>query len=521
MRLTFLQNNAFRVGILGICAVAAVTSCAGTAGQGSSGPAGAPVETATVRFAVTNPPTQLDPIATTNEVNDLPYFTALYDGLTGVDSKGELVNLLAESYDESDDRLTWTFTLRNGATFHDGSPIDGEAVVANLNRALVAAPQSGVLRPKLESVESITSTSPTEISVKLKEPDPGLPVALASPALGMVSPASFGAAATAPIGSGPYKFESRAANKVVYAKYDEYWNPDTAKAARIEISGIPDGTARINGLRSGQIDATIAQLNLSAEIDALQSNPGFQVLENPTTSVATLYLNTSHTPLDNPLVRKALNYAVDRKAISDSLLGGKCTPTDQPFPNGPGYVEELNDEYNYDPAKARELLAEAGVQNLQIDGIFLAAGLSQTLAPAIQAQFAEAGIDLQLTSQTPAEVRPAFRAGGPDLMIHQINAEADTSSALANNFVGPDNPGGASQQIKDLADAAIQTPVDSPEREQALEAFTRAAVAEPVHVHICSIPNFYVGASAVTGLDQMPWSSTTLTPDVRSLGKAS
>ncbi|MFI7166249.1 ABC transporter substrate-binding protein [Rhodococcus erythropolis] len=516
-----MRHKAFRASALGVCVAAAITSCAGTTGQGGSGPTGTPDASATIRFAVTSPPTQLDPIATTNEVNDLPYFTALYDGLTGVDSEGVLVNLLAESYDESDDRLTWTFTLRDGASFHDSSPIDSEAVVANLERALAAAPQSGVLRPKLASVESVTSTSPNELSIKLKQPDPGLPVALASPALGMVSPASFGAAATTPVGSGPYKFESRAADKVVYARYDNYWDPDTAKAAKVEISGIPDGTARINGLRSGQIDATIAQLNLSAEIDALQSDPSFQVIENPTTSVATLYLNTSHAPLDNPLVRQALNYAVDREAISDSLLGGKCTPTDQPFPKGPGYVEELDDRYNHDPAKARELLAAAGVQNLEVDGIFLAAGLSQTLAPAIQAQFADAGIDLKLTSTTPAEVRPAFRAGGPDLMVHQINAEADPASTLANNFVGPDNPGGASQQIQDLADAAIQTPVDSSEREDALEAFTRAVVAEPIHVHICAIPNFYVGTSTVTGMDKMPWSSTTLTPDVRSLGKSS
>ncbi|GHF36062.1 peptide/nickel transport system substrate-binding protein [Amycolatopsis bartoniae] len=495
---------------------ASLTACAG-AGRPATTAGGEVNRAATVRFSIANPPVQFDPIASRNEIGDVTYFGALYDGLTGVDQNGGLVPRLAERWAESPDKLSWAFTLRPGARFHDGAPIDSAAVVANLERALAARSANGLLKAKLGPVTGVQATGPATVTFTVSAPYPSLPAALASPVLGMASPAAFATLATAPVGSGPYKFVSQSANRAVYERFDGYWDPGAAKAARLELLSIPDGPARMNALRSGQIDGANAQINLYADTKGFQSDPAYQVLTKPTQSVFTLYLNTTHAPLDNPDVRRALNYAVDRNALS-ALVGGLCQPAVQPFPTGPGHIDGAEQQYPYDPEKAKQLLAAAGATGLTLDGIFLAAGLSQTLAPAIQAQLAKAGINLRINGVNQNDARGIFRSGKPDLMVHQINGELDPALTLENNFLGLDSPGGASPEITARARQAIAAPIGSPERTAALEQFSRAVIAEPVHVHVCSIPNLFAGTAKLVGLDQMPWSSITLNPDIRTLG---
>ncbi|WP_194240245.1 ABC transporter substrate-binding protein [Amycolatopsis sp. YIM 10] len=494
----------------------ALTACAG-AGQSATSTGGEVNSAATVRFAIANPPVQFDPIASRNEIGDVTYFGALYDGLTGVNGKGEVVPRLAEHWEESTDKLSWTFVLRPGATFHNGAPIDGAAAVANLERALAARTTSGLIKTKLGPVTGVKATGPSTVEIAVSAPYPSLPAALASPVLGLASPAAFATLATAPVGSGPYKFVSNSANRAIYERFEGYWDRESAKAARLELLSIPDGPARMNALRSGQIDGANAQINLYADIRDFQSNPSFQVQTKPTQSVFTLYLNTTHEPLDNPDVRRALNFAVDRNALSASV-SGLCQPAVQPFPTGPGHIDGAEEQYPYDPEKAKQLLASAGASGLIIDGIFLAAGLSQTLAPAIQAQMAKAGINLRINGVNQNDARGIFRSGKPDLMVHQINGELDPALTLENNFLGLDSPGGAPTEITARARQAIAAPIGSPERTAALEQFSRAVIAEPVHVHVCSIPNLFSGTSKLVGLDQMPWSSITLNPDIRTLG---
>ncbi|MFI7166284.1 ABC transporter substrate-binding protein [Rhodococcus erythropolis] len=512
--------SALRRPVLSTVIVSVVLATAGCAGSAidaadSSAPAS---PTATVRFALANPPTQFDPIASKNEAADITYFNAMYDGVTGADSEGRVVGRLADAYEQTPDGLTWQFHIRDGATFHDGSTIDAQAVTTNLQRALDAVSTSGIIAQKLGSVASIAADGDNVI-LTMKTPDPGIPASLASPVLGIISPASFTTAANAPVGSGPYKFTSRGADKVVYSKFAEYWNPSTAKAAGLELSSISDSVARLNALRSGQIDATFATSDQPADIDAMQSDSAFVVEELQTQSVATLFVNTSHPPLDNVAVRQALNYAIDRDSIAEDLFGGKCKATEQPFPTGAGYVDSVSTNYSFDPLKAKQMLADAGVQSLELNAIFRAGGgTSQALAPAIQAQFAEVGVTLNTTSVTAAEARPQFRAGGPDLMIHQINAELDPAASLRNNYLGLDNPGGSSPAVTAAAEAMLPTALESAERTEALQDFTKALAAEPVHIQICNLPNYFIGSSSIVGLDEMPFGSILLNPDVRTLG---
>ncbi|WP_133169344.1 ABC transporter substrate-binding protein [Rhodococcus opacus] len=513
-------SSVLRRPVLSAVLVSAIITTAGCAGSGvdSADPSAPANATATVRFALANPPTQFDPIASKNEAADITYFNAMYDGVTGADNEGQVVARLADTYEQSPDGSRWNFHIRDGATFHDGTPIDAQAVTANLQRALDAVGTSGIIAQKLGSVASVAADG-DNVVLTMKTPDPGIPASLASPVLGIVSPASFATAATVPVGSGPYQFTSRGAEEVVYSKFADYWDPSTAKAAGLELSSISDSVARLNALRSGQIDATFATSDQPADIDAMQSDSGFVVEERETQSVAALFVNTSHAPLDNIDVRRALNYTIDRDAIADDLFGGKCKATEEPFPNGTGYVESVGKTYSYNPQKAKQMLADAGVQNLELNAIFRAGGgTSAALAPAIQAQFAEAGVTLNTTSVTAAEARPEFRAGGPDIMIHQINAELDPAASLRNNYLGLDNPGGSSPAVTAAAEAVLPTDLESDERTDALENFAKTLADEPVHIQICNLPNYYIGSSSIVGLDEMPFGSILLNPDVRTLG---
>lgn len=498
--------------------LAVLSACGGARdGGGSTQSGGTAAAESTVTFSIANPPTQLDPIATKNETADLTYLSPLFDGLTGLTDE-KVAPRLAESYEASEDGLTWTFKLRNGARFHDGTPIDAAAVVANMQRALDARETNGILKSKLARVSGVEAADEMTVVFKLSEPDPGLPATLAGPSLGIGSPAAFSKMGTAPVGSGPYVFESMSADRVVYKRFQDYWDSGVAKADKLVVLSIPDGKARMNALRSGQIDAANAQTYLSADIKEFQADPKFQVVEEESQSVMTLYLNTTHAPLDNPNVRRALNYAIDREAINRDLLGGFCPPTNQPFPNGTGFVESVEGAYTYDPDKARQILKEEGITELKLEAIFLTSGTSQAIAPAIQAQMAKAGIQLKLTGVNSADARPIFRSGKPDAMVHQVNAELDPSLTLKNNFLGLDSPGGVPDEIEKIANEAIKAPLDSAERAQALAEFSKAIVETPTHVHICAVPSYFVGKTSVIGLDTMPWRSMTLNTDPRTLG---
>ncbi|GHF35931.1 peptide/nickel transport system substrate-binding protein [Amycolatopsis bartoniae] len=503
-----------------MAAIVALTlsACAGvTGGQGPGRLE--PDPNATIRWAISVPPIQMDPMVAKAELTHITYDTLIFDGLTTVDSNGHISPRLAESWAEAPDRASWTVTLRRGAVFHDGNPIDAQSVAANLNRALQLRDSTPVLANKLSGWSKAEVVDGRTVRILLNTPDPAVPAKLASPNLLIGSPAAFGTMGTQPVGSGPYRFVSRTADRVTYERFDRYWDPGVAKAARVEVLAIPDGAARMNALRAGQIDGTLAQVNLHADIASFRGDPTVQVLEKPTQSVAAIFLNTSRAPLDAVEVRRALNYAVDRQSLSTNLLGGLCRPTSQPFPDGPGHVAGLDDAYPHDPARARQLLSQARRDGAGIDAIFYQAGLSGALAPALQAQLAEAGIDLRLTAMNPNDSRPTFRSGRVPALVEQILPDADPSLTV-QSFLRLDNPGGPSAEMSALGQAVLDAPIGTAQQEQALEAFNSYLVENPVGVPICAIPNFFVASNRVTGLADMPWSTVSGNTDIRGLGKA-
>ncbi|MFE9328055.1 ABC transporter substrate-binding protein [Nocardia sp. NPDC052278] len=503
----------------GIAVALAVTlvaaGCADVARSGSGG--GAVDRNATITVGVSVPPSQNDPIAANSELAVLPYYSLMFDTLIGLDAKGGPTPLIAEKWALAADQRSLTLTIRKNAVFHDGTPIDAPAVVANLQRAIAA--DTPLIRSKTATMESASADGDSTVVIRYIKPEPLAVVQLVSPLLGLISPASFATAATTPIGSGPYRFARQNQDSVTFDRFDRYWNPDTAKAAHFVIKGIPDNTARLNALEAGQLDLTNAQPDLTSALSRLSGTGAVTVDWIRTQANSVVFLNISRGPLADPRVRRALNYVVNRQAQSDALMGGQCKPNPQPFPTGPGYLPELDSRYTYDPAKARQLLAEAGFPALRLNGLFSNNALARVQAPAVQGDFQAAGIGFEMAPVPAQEARATFRQGKADFLVLQMNAEVDPALTIVNNFLGGDSPGGVPAEVRAAAEKVLALPVDAPERTAALQEFGRVATDTPTHVIICSPPSGFAYRNTITGVKDMPWLTVAQNTDFRTLAK--
>ncbi|MGO2660625.1 ABC transporter substrate-binding protein [Mycetocola reblochoni] len=361
------------------------------------GGTGADTASDTLNIATMTVPSSLDPVDATGSA--LPYFQAVYDTLIKRAPDGSYEPMLATEWSYNDDRTVLSLTLRDDVAFADGTALDADAVTANLLRFRDGG---GTDSANLAGVTDVTAVDATHVDIVMDAPNPGLEFYLSDSAGLMANPAGFedeDALKTTPDGTGPYRLDADGTvigTKWVFDKNDEYWDSELPFDT-VTISAFDNENAIVNGLKTGQIDTALLQSvdqQIAAEADtALTSTPTSFDFQG-------LFLfdrDGAVTPeLGDVRVRQAINYALDRQTMLDQIMQGRGAVTSQVFGvNAPGYEESLDEAYPHDPAKAKELLAEAGYA----DGISLtlprmAAIVSDPLASAIQTSLAEAGIEL-------------------------------------------------------------------------------------------------------------------------------
>jgi len=282
----------------------------------------------------------------------------IVEPLVFFDPAGEFVPKLAESWEQVDDS-TWRFTLRQGVTFHNGEAWNAEAAKFSIDEAIDPDLEpwhrfaTGSVLAGAEVVDEYT------VDITTLVPTDSLPNVLT--AVDMVPPAHVGENEenqnTEPIGTGPFTFVSYAPrSELVLERYDDYWGP--APAIRdLTFRIIPERATRVAALQAGEVQVINA---LSPEdITALESS-GNTIASSGTTRTVMIALRSDRGPLMDPLVRQAMNYAVDKEQIVQSLLGGIAEPLAGPLaPALPGALADLG-PYPYDPERAQELLTEAG-----------------------------------------------------------------------------------------------------------------------------------------------------------------
>lgn len=353
-------------------------------------------------------PKSLDPHAVT-AVNDFRILMNVYDGLTRYkDGTLEVEPALAESWEISDDGLTYTFKLREGVEFHDGTPLNAEAVKFNFDRMLDEDHPYHETGPfplafYFSAVDEVTAVDDLTVAFKLKEPFAPFLSNLAYPTGLIVSPEAvkksgkdFG---RSPVGTGAFKFEEWQANsRVVITRNEDYWD-GAAPLEAVIYRPITDTNTRIAEMLSGGLDVMV-----EVPPDSLQQfrdDPNFNVHEQAGPHVWFLILNMKEGPFAKKEIRQAANYAINKKALVENILQGTAEIAAGPTP--PAFAWAYNEDlqpYPHDPEKARQLLEEAGYDGEELS-FYVTEGGSGMLDPiamgtAIQADLQAVGMNVKI-----------------------------------------------------------------------------------------------------------------------------
>ena len=425
--------------LLAIVVAAGLVAGCGTNGESGRG--------GTLVVALLDDPRTLDP-ATTNQIISLQVTYQMFETLVKLEPGGtRVVAGLARSWTSSPEGRIWSFQLEDNVRFHDGTPFDAAAVCANFERwyrftGILQSPAVSAVwqavfggfatkdlpnTPTSSLYESCATRGEREAVITLTRPSGAFLSALASPPFAMASPDALrryeadkvtgsaeaprfeGTFATEhPIGTGPFRLEQWARkDRLVLVRNDDYWG-DKARLERVIFRYLPDGSARRQALQTGEIDGYDPVD--PADIRPLRS-AGFQVLERPAFNVGFVGINQARPPLDRLEVRQAVAHALNREALVRAKYAEGAVVAKQFTPPALwGHAGNVR-EYDYDPARARQLLAQAGVVDPAVE-LWFPTGVAdpvwvdtQGIAAAFEADLEAAGFKVTLK---PAPLRPDY-----------------------------------------------------------------------------------------------------------------
>lgn len=304
-------------------------------------------------------PPHLDPTSAAAGAIDSVLYTNVFEGLTKFTETGAVVPGLASRWDISDDGLTYTFHLTSGVTFHDGTTMDAEDVKFSLDRAR-ADDSANAQKALFAGISDVTVVDPQTVKVTLSSPDGNFLFNMAWGDAVIVAAESIEGIKQTPIGTGPFKFDQWVqGDRIELSQNDAYWGTKPA-LTKATFKFISDPTAAFAAMMAQDVDA-FAGFPAPENLPMFEADPRFKVLVGSTEGETILSTNNKMPPLDNVLVREAISHAIDRQAIIDGAMFGLGTPIGTHFaPHNPAYVD-LTGKSAYDPARAKELLAEAGL----------------------------------------------------------------------------------------------------------------------------------------------------------------
>lgn len=304
-------------------------------------------------------------VAMATEIDSLDPFNAtagdtktvmdqIFDGLLDVDEDGNLVPDLAESYEISEDGLTYTFKLKEGVKFHDGSDFTADDVYYTYDK-LSGLSSGEPMSSKFAGIVEMNVVSPTEITMKLDKVNNSFIYLQNQP----IVKKDYADNQTKPIGTGPYKFVSYTPGEgMVMERFDDYHRPDhLAKIKQVNVVRVADNQALVMALNNGEVD--LASKLTADELEQVKEST--DSYSHPQNLVQLLGLNNKVKPFDDIRVRQAIAYAIDKDELIEAVAGGKATKIYSSFsPALKDYFNDLGELYPTDVEKAKELLKEAG-----------------------------------------------------------------------------------------------------------------------------------------------------------------
>ncbi|MCC7426991.1 MAG: ABC transporter substrate-binding protein [Alphaproteobacteria bacterium] len=473
----------------------------------------APVAAQHLRIGLQEDADALDPHVARTFVGRI-VFAGLCDKLVDYDAGLRFVPQLATEWQWSEDGKAITFKLRPGMRFHDGEPIDAEAVKFNLTRALTM--QGSLRRAELGAVASIDVIDPLTFRMNLREPNPTLLSQLADRSGMIMSPKALRELgtgfATRPVCSGPFRFVERVSqDRIVLEKFDGHWDAANIHIQRVTYRPIPDTTVRFSNLQAGALD--MIERLAPNDLGAARTDRRVRVAEIVSLGFQSLLINTNHgprseTPLGrDPRVREALELSLDRQAINQVAFAGAHAIGNQPMPPGTEYHFADLAVTQRNVARARQLLQEAGVPiPFPIEMQVINSTDAQTVGQIIQSMAREAGFEVRLSSVEFASSRQSQARG--DFQIIQIgwSGRMDPDGNYYHNLHsrGPTNDGKYSNPAVDRALEEARSVNDTARRQALYREAAGNVIQDRPRIYLWHPKWIYAHSPRVSGFAPNP-----------------
>lgn len=500
-RMTPLRRSLFAAGLLALAAGSALAA-------------------KDVVLTISNAPETLDPY-NTNTTLTTAVTKSFYQGLFEFDKDLKVRPVLAESYTVSKDGLVYTFKLRAGVKFHDGTDFNAEAVKASLDRVLNPENKLGRFN-QFNRIEKVEAAGPLSVRITLKEPFGPFINSLAHASAAMISPAAlkkYGNKDIAfnPVGTGPFVFvEWKQTDFVKGRKFDGYWQKGYPKVDNITWRPVPENNTRAAMLQTGEADFAFPLPYEQA--DALKSNAKLKVTTSPSIITRYVSFNQMHKPFDNAKVREAINYAINKQALAKVAFNGYAVPAEGYVPQGVQYAHKMA-PWPYDPAKARQLLKEAGYPN-GFESVLWSAYTTTTAQKAIQfiqQQLAQVGIKVTVQALEPGQ-RVEWVQQAPDpktarVRMYYAGWSASTGEAdwalrplLATEAFPPklNNTAYYSSAVVDEAIAKALKSTDDAEKAQLYRQAQEQLMKDAPWAPLVTEQNLYATSKRLSGVFVMP-----------------
>lgn len=519
-----MKSSRLLAGLTAVIAVGTLAGCATTdsgSGSGSGNAAGGPTD-ATLTTIIGNDIDTLDPQAQ-GTTSVMQIVDMMVEELTSIDSTGTAQPELAESWETSEDGKTWTFKVKEGVKFSDGAEFNAEAVKFSLER-LLSADTYKAAPNELAVIDSVEAPDATTVVITTKTPFPALAQALSLPIAGVISPDSVTAEGNTaeqvkvPVGTGPYVYDDYAAgDHITMTRNDAYWGEAPSYKTQT-YRFVTDASARLASLQSGDAQviasppaSALAQLEASAEqnLELFDSSYSVQIGFNT---------QNKHNPkLDDPKVREALSWAIDRDTIIEKVLFGTGTKLSGPLPKSVAGNADVTMP-GYDPEKAKQLLADAGATDLKLtmvssDGRFLN---DYKVAQAVAGYLRDVGVEVTLENPTDfatylsSIVVPPKDATPSDLrLVGWGSIYLDASQALLqfrSDQVPPNGYNSTYFSDKAYDELVLKgnSTIDPDERNAAYAEAEEYLVSKAPTMWLYQVKNAVATSSSVSGVEGMP-----------------
>ncbi len=467
---------------------AAIVVASGLAFLAAPGAQAQPKDSLTI--GLTLEPPHLDPTAGAAAAIDEIVYANLFQGLTRIDENGAVQPQLAESWKVSGDGRVYTFTLKDGVTFHDGTDFDADDVVFSLDRAR-ADDSVNAQKPLFAAIDAVEAVDPRTVRITLSRPEGALLFNLGWGDAVIVAPESAATNKVAPIGTGPFKFDRWVRGSQIRLVATD----DTRAIRKVTFRFVPDPSAQVAALKAGDIDAVV-NLQAPEAVIALQADPNFEVAIGSTEGETILAMNNGRPPLNDVRVRQAIAHAIDQQAIIDGAMFGFGTPIGTHFaPHHPAYVDLL-ETYPHDPDRARALLADAGQADLELTLKLPPPTYARRGGEIVAAQLKEAGIEVEIIPVEWAQwLEQVFRGDDYDLTIVSHTEPVDIGIyARDKYYFNYDSP-----SLKALM-ARLNNTSDQAARNRILGQAQRTITSDAVNAYMFQLAKLGVWRKGLKGM---------------------